>query len=119
MPKVTHFEFEADNCERAAKFFTSVFGWKIKQWPGMDDYWTVDTGKGKGIGGGLSKKHGTQHVTNMIEVPSVNNYITKIKKAGGKIIMDKTSIEGVGYFANFKDTEGNIWGIMELDKKAK
>jgi len=38
----------------------------------------------------------------------LNNIITKIEKAGGKIIMPKTLIApGKGYWALFLDTEGN------------
>ncbi|MCU1255117.1 MAG: hypothetical protein JWM83_1416 [Candidatus Angelobacter sp.] len=28
MPRVIHFEFAADNPERAAKFYREVFGWE-------------------------------------------------------------------------------------------
>ena len=40
------FEIPADNPERAKKFYGSLFGWKIKKFPGMTDYWHIDTGGG-------------------------------------------------------------------------
>jgi uncharacterized protein len=120
MPRVVHFEFEADKPDRAAKFYQKVFGWKFKKWEGADmDYWMVDTGKGDGIGGGLSKKRGKQHVVNTIDVPSVSRYLKKIKDNGGHLMMPKTLVPGVGYMATFKDTENNIFGIIEFDKKVK
>ncbi|HEV2494165.1 MAG TPA: VOC family protein [Terriglobia bacterium] len=37
MPRVIHFEINADQPERAAKFYTAVFGWEIKKWEGPTD----------------------------------------------------------------------------------
>ena len=118
MPRVVHFELEADKPERAAKFYEKAFGWKFKQWEDKP-YWMIDTGKGKGIGGGLSKKTGKQHVVNAIDVPSIDKYIEKVKKAGGTLMTKKMSIPKVGYLVNFKDTEGNIFSMIEYNKKAK
>ena len=33
--------------------------------------------------------------------------------------MDKTAIPGIGYFAHCRDTEGNVFGILEGDAAAK
>jgi len=57
--------------------------------------------------------------TNTIDVPSVDEFMSKITEAGGKIIAPKHSIPGVGYFASCQDTEGNTFGIMEEDTSAK
>jgi predicted enzyme related to lactoylglutathione lyase len=38
---------------------------------------------------------------------------------GGQVISPKTPIPGVGYFAQCKDTEGNIFGISQMDQNAK
>jgi predicted enzyme related to lactoylglutathione lyase len=35
------------------------------------------------------------------------------------LIMAKTAIPGVGYFAYCEDTEGNLFGVMQADGKAK
>ena len=41
------------------------------------------------------------------------------KDAGGTVLMEKTAVPGVGYFAYCKDTEGNVFGIIEGDLEAK
>jgi len=33
--------------------------------------------------------------------------------------MPKTTISGVGYFAYFKDPEGNVFGVIEQDEFAE
>jgi uncharacterized protein len=117
--RVVHFEVNADKPERAAKFYQNVFGWKIKKWDGPMDYWMVDTGKEKnGINGGLMKRmHPKATTVNTIDVPSVDRFLEKIRKNGGKIVMPKTEIMGVGYMAYCTDTEGNSFGIMEMVRR--
>lgn len=58
MPRVVHFEIDAEKPERAVKFYEKVFGWKIEKWKGPVDYWLITTGKEKepGIDGGLAKR---------------------------------------------------------------
>jgi predicted enzyme related to lactoylglutathione lyase len=36
MPRIVHFEFAADNPERAANFYRDVFGWQSNNWGGAD-----------------------------------------------------------------------------------
>ena len=121
MPRVVHFEFNADEPERAVKFYQKVFGWEIKKWEGPMEYWLVMTGEKEkpGIDGGIMRRmdHETTIVT--IDVPSVDEFIKKIKQAGGKVIKPKEAIPGVGYFAYCADTEGNLFGIMQENREAK
>ncbi len=122
MSRVTHFEIPADDPERAIKFYSKVFGWKIKKWEGPMDYWLVTTGSDKepGINGAIMKKSDpAMGVVNSIDVTSVESFLKKVVAAGGKTIMPKTPIPGVGYFAYCQDTEGNMFGMMQSDKSVK
>lgn len=122
MSRVVHFEINADDPERAVKFYTEVFGWEIKKWEGPMDYWLVMTGpKDKpGIDGGLMKRQDpTASTINTIDVPSVDEYSAKITEAGGKVIQPKQAIPGVGYMDYFQDSEGNTVGIFEEDTSAQ
>jgi uncharacterized protein len=122
MPRVCHFEIPADDTKRAMKFFESVFGWKFENWSGGDmEYWMTVTGPDSepGINGGLHPRGESKGTVNTIDVPNVDEYIGKIKKAGGKVLSEKMPIPTVGYFANCEDTEGNRFGIIQFDKSAK
>src|SRR5215469_1323983 len=44
MPRVVHFEIHAQEPERAARFYSEVFGWEITKWGGPVDYWLIKTG---------------------------------------------------------------------------
>jgi len=121
MSRVIHFEIPATDPERAAAFYKKAFGWKIEKWPGPMEYWMVNTGENgtPGINGGLMRKGDVTTTTNTIGVDSVDKAIDAVTKAGGKLIMPKTPIPTVGYFAYCHDTEGNLFGVMESDANAK
>ncbi|MBA7589400.1 hypothetical protein ES708_31485 [subsurface metagenome] len=122
MPRPIHFEICASLPERAARFYSAIFGWKIEKWEGAEDYWFIDTGEEgePGINGALMRKLIPNASTiNTIDVSSVDNYISRIIEFKGKVIMSKKTIPGIGYHAYCQDTEGNIFGIMEPDPNAK
>jgi len=122
MPRVVHFEIDAEKPERAIKFYEKVFGWKIEKWKGPVEYWLVSTGNEKelGIDGGLSRRTESEPSTvNTIDVPSIDEYIKKVESNGGTIVRPKQPVLGVGYMAYFKDPEGNISGMMERDESAR
>lgn len=122
MPRLVHFDISAEDPERALKFYKDVFGWKAEKWDGPFDYWMLITGPDSepGINGGLAKMQGPKPGSmNVVDVPSVDEYIEKVKKHGGKIISPKNAIPGVGYISWVEDTEGIQLGIMESDEGAK
>ncbi len=119
MPTIVHFEIPADDVKRAKSFYSKLFGWEIKEIPGMD-YWIITTSGEHAVGGGMMKRQSPgQPVTNYIDVPSIDRYAAKIEKLGGKIVFPKTAIPEMGYFATCLDTEGNTFAIWEENKSAK
>ena len=52
-----------------------------------------------------------------IDVSSVDDYIKKMVKAGGKAVMPKMKVMDMGLYARVTDTENNIIGIWENIKK--
>jgi predicted enzyme related to lactoylglutathione lyase len=122
MLRVVHFDICVDDPERAKRFYSDVFGWKIQKWEGPMDYWLVDTGSpGEyGVNGGLMMREDPSTTTiNSIEVPSVEDFTAKITASGGKIVKPRMAVPDIGYFALCRDTEGNLFGIIEPDKSAK
>jgi uncharacterized protein len=121
MGRVIHFEFPADNPERAMEFYKKIFGWQFQKWEGPMEYWLVSTGAKEqpGIDGGMMPRQHPGHGTvNTIGVASVDAAIVTIEKHGGRVVTPKMPIPGVGYFAYCADTEGNQFGIMQPDPAA-
>lgn len=121
MSRVVHFEIPASDPDRASAFYKKLFGWKIEKWPGPTEYWMVTTGAEgtPGINGGLMRNTNVKATTNTIDVESVEAAIAAAKSAGGKLVMPKTPVPGVGYFAYCEDTEGNLFAVMQFDQHAK
>lgn len=129
MDKVVHFEIPADDIHRANKFYTRVFGWDIQKFPGQDmEYYgacTVPINKKTrmpkeigAINGAIMKKEApVKSITIAINVSSIDSYLKKVEAAGGKTVMGKTPVGDMGFYAYFKDTEGNIIGLWEAKKQ--
>jgi predicted enzyme related to lactoylglutathione lyase len=43
----------------------------------------------------------------------VDEYIEKVKVAGGSLIKEKVTVENMGSYAYVADTEGNLFGLWE------
>jgi hypothetical protein len=119
---IVHFEIPADDIQKVKNFYGKLFGWKIEKTPGPVDYWSIETvpvdKKGEpirpGVNGGMMKKQNPQHKPfNYILVESVSEYSKKIEVLGGKVIVPKMEVPGVGWWALALDPEGNQFGILE------
>ena len=122
MSRVVHFELGVTNPERAIKFYSGVFGWTIHKYGGPMDYYLVNTGDPKepGINGGLVvNKDAQPRTVNTIAVENLDEFMKKVEGAGGKIVVPKTAIPGVGWLAYFNDTEGNLVGMHQFDSSAQ
>lgn len=122
MSRVIHFEISASDPERAAGFYRKAFAWKIEKWAGPVEYWLVTTGPDgqPGINGGLLRRQAPYTgTTNTVDVESVDSAIATVKGAGGELVVPKMAVPGVGYLAYCHDTEGNLFGMMQRDPKAR
>jgi uncharacterized protein len=56
---IVWFQIPADNLARAKKFYSRLFGWRIKPSPGMGDFQYIDTGGADASpdGGLVPRKH--------------------------------------------------------------
>jgi len=67
-----------------------------------------------GVNGGMMKRQHPEHKpANYISVESVDEYTKKIEALGGKVIVPKTEVPGVGWWALALDPEGNQFTILE------
>ena len=131
MNRVVHFEIQAENPERAAKFYKDIFGWTITKWDGPMEYWMVMTAekdsKEPGISGGLLRRPaktppqqcGTNAFVCTIQVDDFDKTAKKILKAGGIVAMPKFALPGMAWQGYFIDLEGNTFGLHQADTNAK
>jgi predicted enzyme related to lactoylglutathione lyase len=127
MPRVIHFEIHADEPERAIRFYSSVFGWEFVKFPNaITDYWVVKTGEADqpGIDGGLLRRDihfegvGITAFVCTIAVADLDVFLMKVNTSGGQLAVARMPIAGIGWLAYCKDTEGNLFGMMQADAAA-
>ena len=126
MPRVVHFEIHAADPDRAVGFYTRLFDWKFDKWGGPLEYWTIKTGDSSkpGIDGGLVRRMGEVDGQAVIayvctvDVASLDDSVAQALELGGAVALPKMPIPGVGWLAYCKDTEGNIFGLMQNDPAA-
>lgn len=120
MARVNHFEIPADRPERATMFYRQAFGWSVRKWDGPQDYWLVSTGKAGelGIDGAIIKRTTLPTVTPTVGVDSVDEFVKRIMDAGGNFVTSKIVFPGQGHTAYCVDTEGNLFGVMQMDRPA-
>lgn len=127
MDKVVHFEIPYDDAKRAEIFYKKVFDWKINAIPEMN-YHIVHTvavdekqmPKEHGaINGGMYKRDekSAKGPVLVINVKNVDEAVKKVEKAGGKTFREKVQVGDMGWYAQVKDTEGNVIGVWENIKK--
>lgn len=125
MDKVRHFEIPVDDFERAKKFYTDVFDWKIQSVPDLN-YYTISTveiddkmmPKEPGaINGGMMKRHKIKSPVITITVEDIDKAIEKVKSNGGKLVMEKMKVPDMGWSAYIQDTEENIIGLWQATGK--
>jgi predicted enzyme related to lactoylglutathione lyase len=119
-----HFAINADDVTRARRFYEQVFGWSIEPW-GPPKFFLITTTPGEPVRGALQgrreivagqRMHGFECT---ISVPDVDKVAKAVRDNGGRIIMEKTTLAGVGDLIFFQDTEGNVAGAMRYDANAE
>lgn len=127
MTRVVHFEVHADQPQRAIRFYRSVFEWDFIAFPAIEeDYWFIKTGEPgqTGIDGGLRRREvpvdGTAVTAYVctVAVDKLERYLMKVRASGGQLVSDKRVVPGIGWIAYAKDTEGNIFGLLQTDADA-
>jgi uncharacterized protein len=121
--KFVHFEIPANNVQRARKFYQALLGWKIGPMSeqGFTDYLGVMVSDNDSDmnGGMLSRSEEYPAPIFYIGVTSLDQTLEKLRELGGSILTDKKPAQGFGWFASFKDTEGNTFGLWESDSEAR
>ena len=117
---IVHFEIPADDIERAKTFYSGLFGWQFSTPPSFDDYWVFDTGDpAKDAGGGiLSLQAVDQGIVHYIQVESVDRYVARAQDLGAQVLLPRSPVPGMGWFAQLLDPKGNCFAIRESDGSA-
>lgn len=107
--QVGHFEIPADNVDSLKSFYSSLFGWQFEKGE-TQGYYMI---KNAGISGALAQKENPQQVsTQFVKVESIEDYISKAKQLGARVIKNKQEISE-GYYAVLEDPQKNTFGVWQ------
>ncbi|MET3721018.1 MULTISPECIES: VOC family protein [unclassified Arthrobacter] len=128
MAGVVHFEIPADDNGRANTFYENTFGWTLSPMQGMnyttaittpsDEQTGMPSAPGAINGALFPRTEGLKTPIITIDVDDVDAALAQVESAGGSVAQAKDAVPGMGYFAYFKDTEGNILGLWQTDSSA-
>jgi uncharacterized protein len=122
---VVHFEMPAKDNGRVSRFYEEAFGWKMQQMGSKFGNYLIaqsadtdENGMNRTpgtINGGFFKyedKEGMNVPHLVLAVEDLNESMEAVKNAGGEILGEPMDIPRVGKYVSFKDTEGNIVGML-------
>ena len=114
---IVHFEVPSKDTARAKEFWGSLFGWDFETYSGPMEYHMI---RGVEPGGGLYTAQGEESgLTVYFGTEDVAVHTARVEELGGKVVMPKTPIPNIGYFAVCEDTEGNGFALFESDESAE
>ncbi|MGP0221754.1 VOC family protein [Paenarthrobacter sp. NCHU4564] len=128
MAGIVHFEIPTEDTDRANSFYKSVFDWNLSPMQGMDYTIAITTDSDEqtgapkqpgAINGALFPR--TDNLKTPIltlDVEDVDAALAQVESAGGSVVQGKDAVPGMGWYAYFKDTEGNILGVRQTDSSA-
>ncbi|MGH3881420.1 MAG: VOC family protein [Actinophytocola sp.] len=122
--ELAHFALNADDVEATKRFYEEVFGWRFEPW-GPPDFFHIETDAGTGPRGALQRRRelvpGTRTVgfECTVTVSDVDAVAKAAVAAGGRVVMARSTISGVGDLVFVADPSGNVVGAMRYDGSAE
>ena len=115
----TYFEIPVNDIDRAIEFYSDVFECELVKETihGNEMAFFPFDGQGAGITGGLAKGESYKPSMNgsliYLSTKDADNILKRVLAAGGETLFPKTLVPGLGYSAEFKDSEGNRVALFE------
>jgi uncharacterized protein len=121
--KLVHFDIPCEDLDKMAAFYRAVLGWKIEPYGGEEfgDYHAIDPTPGdeSEVKGGMGSKGAPDQVPmNYYETDDLEAVNGRVLENGGRVIMEKMPVPGMGYFSVCLDPEGNVFGNWISDEGA-
>ncbi|MHA2172227.1 MAG: VOC family protein [Candidatus Kariarchaeaceae archaeon] len=111
-----HIQIGVTDLEKAGKFYSKIFNWKVKNYPEMPNLAIYEiTEDGEFVGGGfmlVEGKPSTGTTQLYVNTEDINSKLDEIEKLGGKRLLEKTELPGGhGFVGRFEDPFGNVIGL--------
>lgn len=113
-----HMELHSSNTDGSKEFYSKLFGWGMQDMPMGDQTYTMfkTTDKDDEIHGGITKSQcpdGTSSWVSYVLVDDVDKALKKAKSLGAEVVVPKTEVPQMGWFAIFTDPAGARMGLWK------
>jgi hypothetical protein len=109
---IVHVEIHSPAPEKTQRFYESVFGWKFESIPAMN--YTTFSAPSPPHGGLMSPMEGMgPTVLNYLLSTDIEETVRKIEASGGAILVPKSEIPNMGWFAIFRDPAGITQAVYQ------
>jgi uncharacterized protein len=109
---VDWFEILGSDGEGLKSFYGELFGWSFEQYPGETPYWTIDTGAGRGSGGGVGASQDGQAQLNVYaHVDDVQKYVERAEAAGATTTVPPTQVSDTLTIAHIAEPNGTRFAL--------
>ncbi len=121
--RLTHFAINTDDVEATQAFYGSVFDWQFRDYGEAGFVQILDASGETPMGAIQQRRQLLDNAPTLgfectFGVESVDTVRERVLAAGGKILMEKSTIPGVGHLLAFEDPGGNPALVMEYDSSA-
>ncbi|MBN9793506.1 MULTISPECIES: VOC family protein [unclassified Pseudonocardia] len=121
---VAHIAINSDDTDASRAFYGAVLGWRFEPW-GPPEFFRVHTDRGRDPGPFAALQHRrvfdggvAAPVEITVAVDDVAAGLAAAVSAGGRVLMEPTTIAGVGELAFVADPSGVPVGLMRYDPAA-
>jgi predicted enzyme related to lactoylglutathione lyase len=123
-PRLTHFAINTDDVEATQAFYADVFGWTFQAY-GQAGFVQIMDDVGESPIGAIQQHRQlladgpTRGFECSFGVDDVDDVRSRVIDAGGTILMERSTIPGVGHLIAFQDRGGNPVLAMQYDSTAE
>jgi predicted enzyme related to lactoylglutathione lyase len=118
---ISWFEIPVRNFEKAKLFYQTIFNFDMPEMQvGPNRMGILLHEQGAGVGGAIVAGEWYEPtaqgaIVYLTADPDLAEVLGRVEKAGGNVLVPKTNIgDNMGYFAIFKDVEGNRVGLHSM-----
>jgi hypothetical protein len=112
---IAHFAINADDVDGSLRFYRALFGWQFEPY-GPPGFFRMARDEGPVVAIQQRRELGGVRMTGFectVEVDDVGAVADAVVANGGRLVMERTTIPGVGDLVFFEDPAGNLAGAIQ------
>jgi predicted enzyme related to lactoylglutathione lyase len=116
---IAHLAINADDPEASLRFYEALFGWRFEP-GGQPGFFRMEREAGPIVALQQRRDIGGVRMNGFectVEVDDVGGVAEAVAANGGRLVMERTTIPGVGELIFFEDPSGNVAGAIQFARE--